>query len=114
MSPFYNVSFHEILPFHMFDILSVAGMKGVDYAFCSIATCFLLRIQLFHSRGTGSFIGWKFQVGASVVTHLSPLTRSFPGPDPQATRVLAQVLVAGATVLFRAGTQAWQQALHSE
>lgn len=36
------------------------------------------------------------------------------GRSVQATRVLAQVLVAGATVLFRAGTQAWQQALHSE
>ncbi|MEW5304767.1 MAG: hypothetical protein WDW36_007355 [Sanguina aurantia] len=35
------------------------------------------------------------------------------GRSVQATRVLAQVLVAGATVLFRAGTQAWQQALHN-
>ena len=32
----------------------------------------------------------------------------------QATRILAQVLVAGATVVFRAATQAWGQALASE
>ena len=32
----------------------------------------------------------------------------------QAARVLAQVLVAGATVLARAATQAWGQALVSE
>ena len=32
----------------------------------------------------------------------------------QATRILAQLMVAGATVVFRAATQAWGQALASE
>jgi import inner membrane translocase subunit TIM16 len=31
-----------------------------------------------------------------------------------ATRILAQVLIAGATVVFRAATQAWGKALQSE
>ena len=34
--------------------------------------------------------------------------------DLQATRILAQLMVAGATVVFRAATQAWGQALASE
>jgi hypothetical protein len=39
--------------------------------------------------------------------------QSYQQPTTQASRVLAQLLVAGATTLARAATQAWMQALQS-